>query len=1276
MKKILSIVIMFLIVLPAISVFTPQVKASVTTLTTLKINTFDESGFPPASDNGFTPIAEVKIEIYDVEENLIASDKTGDDGSVTFNLDLGTYTIEYGGCLVRSPTSPTTDLMYYHPILPNSTEVTVISGTNEVDLHVASLLWHVYKWGSDGGDPFELNYFDLDSDTPEYEESISVSPGQAVQAKASFWELETVNVPVWYASVFGEWNPTTSIANLVSGCASPSSHNLHTIPFSFTAPTKPGTYHIRLNGVLDYDWATSYYTGGHPNPNLGRDMGIGIISNLEIDTETKDITGTYGVGTIVVGAETPSVQEFWVPLTLPQGWSANDFDSDIFIVALQDSVFTVDGGTAISLSADQTYLYPNPSSRSHVVVQSGCIMAFYRWFINDYGIWDDGPLGYTLLPAFKLGTSYLIPIGGTVGVVATEPSTTVYYSGSPDPVYLEDARHSVQFDLSDGSWVEADKPIAVAVGNIDISTKSDTWGYAPFPNNFIDTSYHFGKRVPMDPSFPNQVAQSKIAVMATDLGANVEINGVAQPPLGSREFMTLTNPNDDIQISSDTPVSVVYLQKIRHDDPWTGELRYTSYAQSLIPKDYWGKSFWILGLLKTHLITEETVNVETDSTSQQYQPGVYDLGELSRGTILTSDKPVAIEQVGASDWAGMQYHPQGEAYETFPTDFYTTTQPDFEISVSPRRQTAQPESSVEYKITVTSENGFSSLVTLNAEVSTSPGIHLDWTIDPYLVTPPPNGEIKSKLRVNIYDDTPLSTFTFTVTASSEGITPKHVEVRLYVEKSLEVPFQGQDGTQWCGGSALAMVLHYYGILFHSWDYAEAKQEGTQEGTSLDELFDFVQANYYPSVIPKKGIYKSKNEVRDNIETYIYNGSPAILRLVNSAGFGHAIVVIGFNETGFFVNDPGEGTLTERYGVPFTGKYNHQFVDWKTLVQFVETSSLFKSITSFVALEGIQQPLTSSGTIYPQYTTDINFHDPADSPLAGHECYRLYPNQGLIWNYAKSEPDGSSEEDNIIKSKCSGLFIRVMVSNSRSTTQSFTLYFDILGPDGVVYSAPAKSIDNLEAFSQKPITLDPIDMSQKLTEGVVYQLGFYLYDSNDNLVDYFRSPRFYWVQGIKIEFSEKQQHLYLHVYDSQGNHVGLNYTTNQTELGIPGSYYHDNWNGTTIVIIPQIRDLTIVVDGEFAEEPVESYNLTVNLITNLGVSSQTYLGNIAAGERQTFIAEVSGTELTLHTSAPTHLWIYFVLTGAFVAAAIVVFFAVGKSKKKHSNSLIQQKKQLK
>lgn len=94
---------------------------------------------------------------------------------------------------------------------------------------------------------------------------------------------------------------------------------------------------------------------------------------------------------------------------------------------------------------------------------------------------------------------------------------------------------------------------------------------------------------------------------------------------------------------------------------------------------------------------------------------------------------------------------------------------------------------------------------------------------------------------------------------------------------------------------------------------------------------------------------------------------------------------------------------------------------------------------------------------------------------------------------------------------------------------------------------------------------------------------------------------------------------------------LTATLNQTELDIPGSYYHDNGNGTVIIVVPQIINLTIVVDAEYAQDPVESFNLTVTLTSDDEVHSQFHSGNITAGESQTFATEVSetGLELCMH-----------------------------------------------
>lgn len=304
MKKIFIVIIIGILCLSTLEILVPRGETNTTTGTTLAVNAFDESGFPPASSIGFQAIIGLKMRIYDSGNNLVTSGQTGENGSVTFSLNPGIYSITYGGCLARKVGEPITAA---RPFLPDTKQVTIVSGSNEVNLYAADLFYHVYAAPGDGGDPFQLDYLDLNSTTLGYEYSLTVTPGQTVDAIASFWELETINVPVWYLSAFGDWQPTVPLAELASGVASPNSHNLYTVPFTFTAPTQAGTYHIRLNGVLDYDWPNSYYTGCHPNPSLGRDMCPTIISNITIDTATNDTTGTYSVGTITVTGESPTV---------------------------------------------------------------------------------------------------------------------------------------------------------------------------------------------------------------------------------------------------------------------------------------------------------------------------------------------------------------------------------------------------------------------------------------------------------------------------------------------------------------------------------------------------------------------------------------------------------------------------------------------------------------------------------------------------------------------------------------------------------------------------------------------------------------------------------------------------------------------------------------------------------------------------------------------------------------------------------------------------------
>jgi hypothetical protein len=267
----------FIIFISTLSIFTPEVRA----MTTLNITVFDESGFPPASIHGVNRLENVSVKIYTLDDTLVISGLTDSSGTVSFDLAEGSYRISYGGGR-----------------LGVSSKIVDVSGSSvSVDLYCFTIMYHIYDSGKGVGDTYELNYIDLDRDSSGYQDTVIVQPGQQVKAEFSWWELETANWPVWYVSVFGEWAPTSAIGNLGSGVASPSSHNLYTVPITFTAPTTSGVYEVRLVGVEDYDWPNSYYTNRHYQPTLGRDTAIWVIS------KTGD--GSYGIGTIIVFVPAP-----------------------------------------------------------------------------------------------------------------------------------------------------------------------------------------------------------------------------------------------------------------------------------------------------------------------------------------------------------------------------------------------------------------------------------------------------------------------------------------------------------------------------------------------------------------------------------------------------------------------------------------------------------------------------------------------------------------------------------------------------------------------------------------------------------------------------------------------------------------------------------------------------------------------------------------------------------------------------------------------------------
>jgi hypothetical protein len=552
---------------------------------------------------------------------------------------------------------------------------------------------------------------------------------------------------------------------------------------------------------------------------------------------------------------------------------------------------------------------------------------------------------------------------------------------------------------------------------------------------------------------------------------------------------------------------------------------------------------------------------------------------------------------------------------------------DFEISVSPRSQIGQPSSSVYFQIAITSKNGFSSSVDLDVAFSPNPlnyGYHI---LPTSTVTPPPDGLAVRTLEFEIYPNTPLKTFTITVTAHSGAIT-KTNSTTLSVEKSLEVPYQNQGDTGWCGPTSLAMVLRYFGYMAHSWDYAWSQKLSSDTiGVTMDDLKSYVVDNY-PDLTTDLGYYGigMKDAIFDQIKTCISMEAPVILNLGSPPihNNGHYVVVVGYNETGIFINDPSGAFFTVLLQPPnwAISSYNHAYVDWNTIETYIATLPL----PSIMPVSGNSNP--KLGTIY----LEQEFKMLSLTNLGEH--YFLDLDRGLTWKHVKNQ--GTPTEDNTIDFACDRVYWTLHVANSGKESRSFTASASMLCPDGRTYSFPDLAVSDLAGFSQTTVLWNWADAGIPTMNGLlrIYGRGMYfivfgLKDSKATPVDSFVSAGFYLGQNTKVKTIEKQPHLYLHVYDEQGNHIGLSYVSGQVELGIPGSYYSDDGNGTITIVVPQIIDLRIVIDAQYAEEPIEIYDFSVILRTDSGVFEQIHSGNITAGEKQTLTTKASETGLSLY-----------------------------------------------
>jgi hypothetical protein len=117
----------------------------------------------------------------------------------------------------------------------------------------------------------------------------------------------------------------------------------------------------------------------------------------------------------------------------------------------------------------------------------------------------------------------------------------------------------------------------------------------------------------------------------------------------------------------------------------------------------------------------------------------------------------------------------------------------------------------------------------------------------------------------------------------------------------------------------------------------------------------------------------------------------------------------------------------------------------------------------------------------------------------------------------------------------------------------------------------------------------------------------------------------------VSLDETQRKLYLHVYDAEGQHVGMD-NTGIIDVSLPEAYYFDLDEGRTVIVLPSNMSVfQTLVDARYAEDPIERYTLTETLKGNSELYTESCSRMILQGENQTFQTEVTETSLDLHAN---------------------------------------------
>jgi len=188
-----------------------------------------------------------------------------------------------------------------------------------------------------------------------------------------------------------------------------------------------------------------------------------------------------------------------------------------------------------------------------------------------------------------------------------------------------------------------------------------------------------------------------------------------------------------------------------------------------------------------------------------------------------------------------------------------------------------------------------------------------------------------------------------VVENEEGNNEAHIEVN--VIKLLSVPYFHQGKTQWCWLNSIAMILQYYGVKVHSWDYADEHNLGRDR--PMIPYFPFCDNIHIDSYIRSKNLIPAiavlnpnsfgyegffdiiiKDSIDDKIPVFLSYDAER-----HGNKFGHAIVIVGYSirngQRYVYIHDPSGDFFSDDDNMFIETPYQNLWNDISGYIDLVE-----------------------------------------------------------------------------------------------------------------------------------------------------------------------------------------------------------------------------------------------------------------------------------------------------------------------------------------------------